>query len=94
MTASGDDYEAGLEPKAREVLEFLRASPGKEFTVMEIYGGVYSEEEKRQHTKGDGGLQDAFREIQRWLNEFCERGYARSKRVATSFFYTASAAGD
>jgi hypothetical protein len=90
MSASKDDYEAGLDPKAREVLQLLRANPGKDFTVMDIYGSIYSDEEKSQHTKGDGGLQEMFKRIQGWLNEFCEQGYVKSKRVATSFFYTVS----
>ena len=90
MPTPEEEYKGGLEPKAREVLELLRANPGKEYTVMEIYGSVYSAEEKSKHTQGDGGLQTVFKEIQGWLNEFCERGYAKSKRVATSFFYRAS----
>lgn len=85
MSASKDD----LEPKTKEILEFLRANPAKEFTVMEIYASVYSQAEKELHTKGDGGLQAVFKEIQQRLNELCEQGYVKSKRIATSFFYSA-----
>ena len=86
MSASKDD----LEPKTKEILELLRGNPAKEFTVMEIYASIYSQAEKDIHTKGDGGLQAVFKEIQQRLNELCEQGYVKSKRVATSFFYTAS----
>ena len=90
MSTSSNDYESQLDPKAKEVLKLLRAHPGKDFTVMDIYGSIYSDTEKNQRSKGDGGLQEIFREIQRWLNDFTERGYVKSKRVATSFFYRAT----
>ena len=90
MPTPDEAYLSGLETKAREVMELLGANPSKEYTVMEIYGSVYSEEDKSQHTQGDGGLQAVFKEIQGWLNEFCERGYATTRRVATSFFYKAA----
>ncbi len=41
MAISKDDYEAGLDPKAREILEFLRANPSdKGYTVMDVYASI------------------------------------------------------
>ncbi len=91
MAISKDDYEAGLDPKAREVLDFLRANPSdKGHTVMEVYASIYSEEEKRAHLRDSGGVGERFREIQRWLDEFREQGYVKSKIVSASVFYSAS----
>jgi hypothetical protein len=83
-----DDTEAGLDPKAKEILEFLRANPGKTYTVMDLYGYVYSEAEKSAHRDVAGGAGETFRQIQGWINEFCELGHVRSKRIAASIFYT------
>ena len=91
MAISKDDYEAGLDPKAREILEFLRANPSdKGYTVMEVYASIYSDEEKSAHLRGSGGVGERFREIQRWLDEFREQGYVKSKIVSATIFYTAS----
>ncbi len=91
MAISKDDYEAGLDPKAREVLEFLRANPlDKGYEVMEIYSSIYSEEEKSAHLRGSGGVGERFREIQRWLDEFREKEYVKSKIVSAAIFYSAS----
>jgi len=88
---SKDDYEAGLDPKAREILEFLRANPSdKGYTVMEVYASIYSEEEKSAHLRGSGGVGEKFKEIQRWLDEFREQGYVKSKIVSATPFYSAS----
>jgi DNA-binding transcriptional ArsR family regulator len=88
---SKDDYEAGLDPKAREILEFLRANPSdKGYTVMEVYASIYSEEEKSAHLRGSGGVGERFKEIQRWLDEFREQGYVKSKIVSATPFYSAS----
>ena len=91
MQSSNEDYETGLDPKARETLELLRSNPGKEYTVMELYGSIYSEEEKSAHLHGSGGVREVFQEIQRWLNEFCELGHVKARRVSASFFYKACA---
>ena len=91
MPISKDEYEAGLDPKAREILEFLRANPSdKGYTVMEIYAGTYSEGEKSAHLRGSGGVREVFKEIQRWLDEFREQGYVKSKIVSATLFYSAS----
>jgi len=92
VTISKDDYEAGLDPKAREILEFLRANPNpdKGYTVMEVYAGIYSEEEKSAHLRASGGIREMFQGIQRWLDEFREQGYVKSKIVSATIFYTAS----
>ena len=91
MAISKDDYEAGLDPKAREILEFLRANPAdKGYEVMDIYAGIYSEEEKSAHLRGSGGVGERFREIQRWLDEFREQGYVKFKIVSAHPFYSAS----
>ena len=91
MAISKDDYEAGLDPKAREILEFLRANPAdKGYEVMDIYAGIYSEEEKSAHLRASGGLGERFREIQRWLDEFREQGYVKFKIVSAHPFYSAS----
>jgi hypothetical protein len=91
MSTLKDDYEAGLDPKAREVLEFLRANPAdKGHTVMDVYAGIYSEEEKSAHLRGSGGVGERFREIQRWLDEFREKEYVKSKIVSATIFYSAS----
>ncbi len=91
MAISKDDYEAGLDPKAREMLDFLRANPSdKGYTVMEVYASIYSEEEKSAHLRDSGGVGERFREIQRWLDEFREQGYVKSKIVSASVFYSAS----
>ncbi len=91
MAISKDDYEAGLDPKARDMLEFLRANPvDKGYTVMDVYASIYSDEEKSAHLRASGGIGERFREIQRWLNEFHEQGYVKSKIVSATIFYTAS----
>ncbi len=91
MAISKDDYEAGLDPKAREILEFLRANPAdKGHTVMDVYAGIYSEEEKSAHLRASGGIGERFREIQRWLDGFREQGYVKSKIVSATIFYSAS----
>ncbi len=91
MPISKDDYEAGLDPKAREILEFLRANPSdKGYTVMEVYASIYSEEEKTAHLRAEGGVGERFKEIQRWLNESHEQGYVKSKIVSATIFYSAS----
>ncbi len=91
MAISKDDYEAGLDPKAREILEFLRANPAdKGYEVMDIYAGIYSEEEKSAHLRASGGVGERFREIQRWLDEFREQGYVKFKIVSAHPFYSAS----
>ena len=91
MPTSKDDYEAGLDPKAREILEFLSANPAdKGYTVMEIYASIYSEEERSAHLRDSGGVGQMFREIQRWLDEFREKGYVKSKIVSATIFYSAS----
>jgi len=88
---SKEDYEAGLDPKAREILEFLRANPAdKGYTVMELYANTYSDEEKSTHLRDSGGVGQVFREIQRWLDEFREHGYVKSKIVSATLFYSAS----
>lgn len=89
---SKDDYEAGLDPKAREVLEFLRANPNPDrgYTVMDVYAGIYSEEEKSAHLRDSGGVGQVFREIQRWVDELREQGHVKSKIVSATLFYTAS----
>ncbi len=91
MPISKDDYEAGLDPKAREMLDFLRANPSdKGYTVMDVYASIYSDEEKSAHLRASGGIGERFREIQRWLNEFREQGYVKSKIVSATIFYSAS----
>jgi len=91
VAISKDDYEAGLDPKAREVLEFLRANPSdKGYEVMEIYSSIYSEEEKSAHLRGSGGVRETFQEIQRWLDEFREHGYVKLKIISATPFYSAS----
>ena len=90
MPISKDDYEAGLDPKAREILEFLRGNRDKGCTVMEVYAGIYSEEEKSAHLRDSGGVGERFREIQRWLDEFREHGYVKFKIVSAHPFYSAS----
>lgn len=90
MAISKDDYEAGLDPKAREILELLRANADKGYEVMDIYTGIYSEEEKSAHLRGSGGVGERFREIQRWLDEFREHGYVKFKIVSAHPFYSAS----
>jgi len=57
---------------------------------MEIYASIYSEEEKSAHLRGSGGVGEVFREIQRWLDEFREKGYVKSKIVSATIFYSAS----
>jgi len=88
MSASKDDYESGLDPKAKAILDLLRANPAKAYTVMDIHGAVYTESEKSAHLAT--GLKEVFGQIQSWLNEFSERGYVKLKRVAASFYYTAA----
>ncbi len=91
MAISKDDYEAGLNPKAREMLDFLRANPSdKGHTVMDVYASIYSDEDKSAHLRASGGIGERFREIQRWLDEFRERGDVKSKIVSATIFYSAS----
>jgi len=85
---SASDYESSLDPKAKAILDFLRATPAKSYTVMDLYGAVYAEPERNAHLST--GLKDVFAQIQGWLNEFTERGYVKSKRIATSFYYSAA----
>jgi hypothetical protein len=85
---SNDEQEAGPDPKAGQVLEFLRANPDKRYTVMDIYGYVYTEEEKNAHREA-GGAGGVFRDIQQWLNEFRDQGFIRTKLISASIFYTA-----
>lgn len=88
MSASTGDYESGLDPKAKAILDLLRSNPAKSYTVMDLHGAVYSESEKSAHLAA--GLREVFGQIQGWLNEFSERGYVKSKRISTSFYYTAA----
>jgi hypothetical protein len=88
VSASTGDYESGLDPKAKEILDLLRANPAKSYTVMDLYGAVYAESEKSAHLAT--GLKEVFGQIQGWLNEFSERGYVKLKRIAASFYYTAA----
>ena len=91
MPVSKEDYEAGLDPKAREILEFLRANPSdKGYTVMEVYASIYSDEEKSAHLRGAGGVGERFKEIQRWIDELREQGLVKSKIVSATPFYSAS----
>jgi len=91
VSVSKEDYEAGLDPKAREILEFLRANPSdKGYTVMEVYASIYSDEEKGAHLRGSGGVGERFKEIQGWLDEFRKQGYVKFKIVSATPFYSAS----
>lgn len=90
MSASTDSNEAGLDPRAQRTLEILRGSPGKGFTVMDIYGSLYTEEEKAAHLQGPGGVRVVFQEIQGWLNEFVKQGHVTLKMVSASIFFTAT----
>ena len=87
MTTSKDNREEELDPKARAALELMRSNPGKEYTVMELYGNMYSEDEKSAHLHGTGGIGERFKEIQQWLDELCQLGHVQSRRISTSFFY-------
>jgi hypothetical protein len=89
MPAANEDYKAGLELKAREVLEFLYATPDKGYTVMELYSSIYNDEEKSAHTQSPGGIRENFQEIQGWINEFCELGHVKKKIVSASIFFSA-----
>jgi DNA-binding transcriptional ArsR family regulator len=89
VSASTGDYESGLDPKAKAILDLLRANPAKSYTVMDLYGALYAESEKSAHLTT--GLKDVFGQIQGWLNEFKERGYVKSKVISTSFYYSAVA---
>ena len=89
MPAASEDYKAGLEPKAREVLEFLYATPDKGYTVMELYSSLYNEEEKSAHGKNPGGIREIFQEMQGWINGFCELGHVKKKIVSASIFFSA-----
>ncbi len=90
MATSNDDYEASLDEKQRKALELLRANPDKPHTVMDIYGFVYTEEEKNAHRASSGGSIESFREIQRWLDEFREKGHVTSKIISAGVYYLAS----
>jgi hypothetical protein len=88
VSASTGDYESSLDPKAKAILDLLRANPAKSYTVMDLHGAVYSEAEKSAHLTT--GLKEVFGQIQGWLNEFKERGYVKSKLISTSFYYSAA----
>lgn len=89
MTTSNDDYEAGLDEKPRKALELLRTNPDKPHSVMDIYGIVYTEEEKSAHRESSGGSVEAFREIQRWLDGFREKGHVTSRIISAQVYYLA-----
>jgi hypothetical protein len=89
MAVSKEEYKAGLEPKAREVLEFLEATPSKGYTLMDVYGNIFSEEEKTAHLQSEGGIKLIFNEMQGWIDDFRQQGYVTSKVVALSILFSA-----
>ena len=82
------DYEDSLDPRARAIIEFLRDNTEKGQTVMDIYGGIYSEDEKSAHLRESAGVKEVFQEIQRWLDEFRQQGHVKSKMVSTSILFS------
>jgi len=84
-----EDNLAGLDPRGRQILEFLRANVDKGNSVMDIYGGTYSEEEKNAHLKDSGGPREAFREVQRHLDELRGQGQVTLKIVGANILYSA-----
>ncbi len=84
---AADDYLAGLDPQGRKYLEFLRTAPDKGYTVMEIYAGIFSEEERSAHSQEPGGFREKFSEIQGYIDGFCEAGQATKKIVSAAIFY-------
>jgi hypothetical protein len=67
----------------------MEATPGKGYTVMDIYGALYTEEEKKAHMQAQGGAREVFSQMQKWINDFREQGYVTSKMVSTSIFFSA-----
>lgn len=84
-----DDNPAGLDPKSKQILEFLRNHVEKSNSVMDIYVGTYSEEEQNAHLKDSGGPKEAFREIQRHLDELRGQGQVALKIMGSNILYNA-----
>ncbi len=84
-----DDNPAGLDPKSKQILEFLRTNVEKSNSVMDIYVGTYSQEEQDAQLKATGGPKEAFREIQRHLDELRGQGQVALKIMGSNILYNA-----
>ena len=85
-----DDNPAGLDPRSQQILKYLRANVDKGNSVMDIYVGTYSEEEQNAHLKDSGGPREAFREVQRHLDELRAQGQVTLKIVGSNILYNAA----
>ena len=85
-----EDNLDGLDLRSRQILEFLRANVDKGNSVMDIYTGTYSEEEKNAHLKDSGGPGEAFREVQRHLDELRGQGQVTLKIMGSAILYNAT----